>query len=176
MNVYALDGVAPNLPADGEYWIAPNATVLGDVTLRRNASIWFGATIRGDNDPIIIGEASNVQDGAVLHTDAGVPLILGAHVTVGHMAMLHGCQVGDNSLIGIGAIILNGAHIGRNCLVGAGALVTEGKVIADNSLVLGAPARVARTLSDEQAAALKASAEHYVANWRRYRSGLKSVS
>ncbi len=174
MNVYALGASAPNLPEDGEYWIAPTATVIGDVTLKHNASIWFGATVRGDNDPIIIGDNSNVQDGCVLHTDAGVPLTLGANVTVGHMAMLHGCEVGDNSLIGIGAIILNGARIGRNCLIGAGALITEGKVIPDNSVALGAPARVQRSASPEEIAGFAASAAHYVENWRRYRAGLKA--
>jgi carbonic anhydrase/acetyltransferase-like protein (isoleucine patch superfamily) len=141
MNVYDLGAAVPALPADDEYWIAPNAVVLGNVILKKNASIWFGAVVRGDNDPIVIGENSNVQDGSVLHTDVGSPLTIGANVTVGHMVMLHGCAIGDNSLVGIGSIILNGAVIGRNCLIGAGALITEGKVIADNSMVIGAPGR-----------------------------------
>jgi carbonic anhydrase/acetyltransferase-like protein (isoleucine patch superfamily) len=173
MNVYDLGAAAPTLPERDEYWIAPNAVVAGNVILRRNASIWFGATLRGDNDPIVIGENSNVQDGSVLHTDLGSPLTVGANVTIGHMVMLHGCTIGDNSLIGIGSIILNGARIGRNCLVGAGALITEGKVIPDNSMVLGAPGKVVRELGPEQAAAMGASAQHYVANWKRFRAGLK---
>ena len=127
MNVYGLDGVGPTLPGGGEYWIAPTATVIGNVILKSNSSIWFGAVLRGDNDPIIIGENSNIQDNSVLHTDLGSPLTIGANVTVGHKVMMHGCDVGDGSLIGIGAIILNGAKIGRGCLVGAGSLITEGK-------------------------------------------------
>jgi carbonic anhydrase/acetyltransferase-like protein (isoleucine patch superfamily) len=174
MNVFDLDGVAPELPGDDEYWIAPNAVVLGRVILKKNASVWFGATLRGDNDPIVIGDNSNVQDGSVLHTDHGSPLTVGANVTIGHMVMLHGCTIGDNSLIGIGSIVLNGAQIGRNCLIGANSLITEGKVIPDNSMVVGAPGRVVREVSEEQAAILAMSAAHYVHNWRRYRSGLQA--
>jgi carbonic anhydrase/acetyltransferase-like protein (isoleucine patch superfamily) len=174
MNVYDLGDVAPILPPEGEYWIAPNAVVLGSVILKKNASIWFGAVLRGDNDPIIIGENSNVQDGSVLHTDTGSPLTIGANVTVGHKVMLHGCTIGDNSLIGIGSVVLNGAVIGRNCLIGAGALVTEGKVIPDNSMVLGSPGKVVREVSEAQARVMAHGALHYVENWKRYRAGLKA--
>jgi carbonic anhydrase/acetyltransferase-like protein (isoleucine patch superfamily) len=176
MAVYNLGDLAPELPGEGEYWIAPSANVIGRVLLKKNASIWFGATIRGDNEPIIIGEGSNVQDGAVLHTDPGEPLTLGAHVTVGHLVMLHGCTVGDNSLVGIGSIVLNGARIGRNCLIGANSLITEGKEIPDNSLVMGAPAKVVRELTPEQAQRLGGAAANYVANWKRYSAGLRGRS
>ena len=161
-----------DLPAAGEHWIAPNAMVIGRVRLLRNASVWFGATLRGDNEFITIGEGSNVQDGSVFHTDIGTPLTLGSNVTVGHMVMIHGATVGDNSLIGIGAILLNGAKVGRNCIVGAGALITEGKSFPDNSLIVGAPARVVRQVSTEEADLIAASAEHYVQNWRRYAKAL----
>jgi carbonic anhydrase/acetyltransferase-like protein (isoleucine patch superfamily) len=173
MSVYNLGDVAPQLPVDGEYWIAPNAAVMGNVVLRRNASVWWGATLRGDNDPIVIGENSNVQDGSVLHTDTGSPLTIGANVTIGHMVMLHGCTIGDNSLVGIGSIILNGARIGKNCLIGANCLITEGKEIPDNSLVMGAPGKVVREVSPEQVMILTGSAHHYVANWKRYRTDLR---
>ncbi len=168
MTLYRMGDVSVQLPTDGSCWVAHNATVLGRVTLMKDASVWFNAVLRGDNEPIVIGERSNVQDGAVMHTDPGCPLTLGADVTVGHMAMLHGCTVGDNSLIGIGAVVLNRARIGRNCLIGAKALITEGKEIPDNSMVMGAPGKVVRTLSDEEAAGLTMSAQHYVANWKRY--------
>jgi len=172
MSVYNLGNVTPLLPNDDEYWIAPTAAVIGRVILHRNASVWWGATLRGDNDPIVIGENSNVQDGSVLHTDAGWPLTLGANVTVGHMVMLHGCTIGDGSLVGIGSIVLNGAKIGKNCLVGANCLITEGKQIPDNSLVMGAPGKVVREISDQQAMMLAAGAAHYVENWKRYRRDL----
>ncbi|AYV45059.1 gamma carbonic anhydrase family protein [Caulobacter flavus] len=175
MTVYSLGDIAPNLPSEDEYWIAPTASVMGNVVLRQNASVWWGAVLRGDNDPITIGENSNIQDGSVLHTDAGVPLTIGANVTVGHMVMLHGCTIGDGSLIGIGSIILNGAKIGKNCLIGAGALITEGKEIPDNSMVVGAPGKIIREVSEHQAMILQASALHYVENWKRYRAGLKAV-
>ena len=174
MNVYNLGAIGPELPGEDEYWIAPNAVVLGRVILKKNASIWFGATLRGDNDPIVIGENSNVQDGSVLHTDSGSPLTIGANVTVGHMVMLHGCTIGDNSLIGIGSIVLNGARIGRNCLIGANTLITEGKEIPDNSMVMGAPGKVVREISEQQSAMLAGGAAHYVHNWKRYRDGLKA--
>ena len=174
--VYDLGSRRVQLPNEGEYWIAPTASVIGNVVLKRNASVWFGATIRGDNDPIVIGENSNIQEGSVLHTDDGVPLTIGTGVTVGHMAMLHGCTVGDNSLIGIGAVILNGAQIGRNCLVGARALITEGKLIPDNSLVMGAPGRVARVLEPEEIEGLRNSARHYVENWKRFAAEMKARS
>lgn len=173
MGIYRLDDKQPQFPPQGEYWIAPTATVLGDVILQKDASVWFGVVIRGDNDPITIGERSNIQDNSVLHTDEGVPLTIGADVTVGHKAMLHGCTVGDNSLIGIGATVLNRAVIGRNCIIGAHALIPEGKVVPDNSLVVGAPGRVIRELGEAEAGFLKASAEHYVANWKRYATGLR---
>lgn len=168
MAIYALGGVRPQLPAEGDYWVAPNAQVMGNVRLERNASVWFGAVLRGDNELITIGENSNVQDGSVLHTDPGSPLTIGANVTIGHMVMLHGCTIGDGSLVGIGSIILNNTRIGKNCLIGANTLIAEGKEIPDNSMVLGAPGRVIRTLTDEQAAALRLSADHYVQNWKRY--------
>lgn len=175
MSVYNLGDVAPELPGPDEYWIAPNAAVMGNVILKKNASVWFGATIRGDNDPIIIGENSNVQDGSVLHTDTGSPLTIGANVTVGHMVMLHGCSIGDNSLVGIGSIILNGAKIGKNCLIGANVLITEGKEIPDNSLVMGAPGKVVREVSEGQARMLAGGAMHYVANWQRYKRELRAA-
>ena len=170
--VWSLDGIAPELPADGAFWIAPTASVIGRVRLERNASVWWGAVLRGDNDPIMIGPDSNVQDQAMLHTDEGAPLTLGRGVTVGHQATLHGCTVGDHSLIGIGAIILNGAVIGQGCVIGAGALVAEGKTIPDGSLVIGSPGRVVRELGPGALDGLKASAAHYVANWKRYKAGL----
>jgi carbonic anhydrase/acetyltransferase-like protein (isoleucine patch superfamily) len=175
MPVYSLGAVSPQLPAGEEYWIAPNAAVMGNVILKKNASVWWGATLRGDNDPITIGENSNIQDGSVLHTDAGVPLTIGANVTVGHLVMLHGCEIGDNSLVGIGSVILNGAKIGRNCLIGANVLITEGKEIPDNSLVMGAPGKVIREVSEHQAMILVGSAHHYVENWKRYRRDLAEV-
>jgi carbonic anhydrase/acetyltransferase-like protein (isoleucine patch superfamily) len=174
MNVYDLGAATPALPDDGEYWIAPSAVVIGRVILKKNASIWFGAVLRGDNEPITVGENSNVQDGSVLHTDIGRPLTIGANVTVGHMVMLHGCTIGDNSLIGIGAIVLDGAVIGQNCLIGAGALITENKVIPDNSMVLGSPGQVVRQVSERQSEMLAASSARYVVNWKRYRDGFKA--
>jgi len=176
MTVYSLADKKPQLPATGEYWIAPNAVVVGDVTLKPGASVWFGAVVRGDNDPIVIGENTNIQDGSVLHSDPGEPLIIGANVTVGHMAMLHSCEIGDGTLIGIGAVVLGRAKIGKNCLIGANALITEDKVIPDGSLVMGQPGKVVRMLEPGQIAALQASAEHYVQNWKRYAAGLRADS
>ena len=175
MTVYALGALAPQLPSEDEYWIAPTASVMGLVILKKNASIWWGAVVRGDTDSLTIGENSNVQDGSVLHADHGMPLVIGANVTVGHMVMLHGCTIGDNSLVGIGSIILNGAKIGKNCLIGAGALIPEGKEIPDNSLVMGAPGKVVREVGEQQAAVLKASALHYVENWKRFRRELAAL-
>jgi carbonic anhydrase/acetyltransferase-like protein (isoleucine patch superfamily) len=172
MAVYNLGDVAPELPNEDEYWVAPNAAVIGRVVLKKNASVWWGATLRGDNDPIVVGENSNVQDGSVLHTDTGSPLTIGANVTIGHMVMLHGCEIGDNSLVGIGSIVLNGARIGKNCLIGANCLITEGKEIPDNSLVMGAPGKVVREVSEAQARMLVAGSMHYVENWKRYRRTL----
>ena len=175
MAIYALGDVTPVFPETGNYWIAPDAQVMGNIVLKENASVWFGAVLRGDNDPIVIGENSNVQDGAVMHTDIGCPLTLGVNVTVGHQAMLHGCTVGDNSLIGIGATVLNGAKIGRNCLIGAHALVGEGKEIPDNSMVLGMPGKVVRELGEDNEKMMLLSADIYVENWKRFKKTLKEV-
>jgi carbonic anhydrase/acetyltransferase-like protein (isoleucine patch superfamily) len=174
-NVYRLGDAAPDLPPEGEYWIAPNAVILGNVILKKNASVWFGATLRGDNDPITVGENSNIQDGSVLHTDMGSPLTIGDNVTIGHMVMLHGCTIGEGSLIGIGSIILNGAKIGRGCIVGANSLITEGKEIPDGSMVVGSPGKVIRQLDAGASKMLALSAAHYVENWKRYAAGLKPV-
>jgi carbonic anhydrase/acetyltransferase-like protein (isoleucine patch superfamily) len=175
MTVYALGDKKPQLPPQGEYWIAPTAVVLGDVILEAGASIWFGAILRGDTDRLSVGENSNIQDGSVLHADDGVPLTIGRDVTVGHKVMLHGCTIGDNTLIGIGAVVLNGAVIGKNCLIGAGALITEGKVIPDGSLVMGSPGKVVRELSEGQIQAITISAGHYVQNWKRFASQLVEI-
>ena len=176
MTVYSLADKKPCLPAEGEYWIAPSAVVVGDVTLKSGASIWFGAVVRGDNDPIVIGANTNIQDGSVLHSDPGEPLIIGDNVTVGHLAMLHSCEIGDGTLIGIGAVVLSRARVGKHCLIGANALITEGKVIPDGSLVMGQPGKVVKTLDAGQIAALEGSAEHYVQNWKRYAAGLAGHS
>ena len=173
MALYDLGSVSPKLPDDGEYWVAENATVLGNVVLHAEASVWFNAVLRGDNDPITVGARSNIQDGSVLHTDPGCPLTIGEGVTVGHMCMMHGCTVGDNSLIGIGSIVLNGATIGKNCLIGANTLIPERKEIPDGSLVVGSPGKVIRQLSEEQIEGLRASADVYVANWRRFAAELR---
>ena len=175
MTIYALADKKPQLPPEGEYWVAPNATVTGDVILKPGASVWFGAVVRGDNDPITIGRNTNIQDGSVLHSDPGEPLTIGDGATIGHMAMLHSCEIGDNTLVGIGAVILGRAKIGRDCIIGANALITEGKVIPDGSLVVGQPGRVVRQLEPGQIEALKASAAHYVQNWRRYAAGLAAI-
>ena len=175
MTEYALNMSSPSLPEDGEYWIAPNASVIGNVVLKKNASVWFGAVLRGDNEQLIVGENSNVQDNSVLHTDPGVPLVVGANVTIGHMVTVHGATIGDGSLIGIGAILLNGSVIGKNCIIGAGALVTEGKVIPDGSLALGSPARVMRQVTDAERQMLAGSALHYVENWKRFATGLRAL-
>ena len=175
MTAYRLGDREPTLPPDGEYWIAPNAVVAGHVILKKNASVWFGSVLRGDNDPIIIGENSNVQDNSVLHTDVGTPLTIGDNVTIGHMVMLHGCTIGDGALIGIGSIVLNGAKIGRNCLVGAGALITEGKEFPDGSMILGSPAKVARELTPEHAARMGHGALSYVRNWQRFKADLRQT-
>ncbi len=175
MTLYTLDGHAPDLPEDGDFWIAPDANVIGRVLLGSATSIWFGATLRGDNELITIGAGTNVQENTVMHTDMGFPLTIAAGCTIGHKAMLHGCTIGTNSLIGMGATVLNGAVIGDNCLIGAGALVTEGKQIPDGSLVMGAPGKVVRELSDQQIADLRASALHYQENMRRFRDGLRVI-
>jgi carbonic anhydrase/acetyltransferase-like protein (isoleucine patch superfamily) len=176
MTVYALEGISPELPEDGLYWIAPGASVIGKVRLGPMASVWFGAVLRGDNELLDVGENSNVQDGCVLHSDMGAPLVIGSNCTIGHKAILHGCSIGDNSLIGMGATVLNHARIGRNCLIGANALITEGKVVPDNSLVLGAPGKVVRQLDAEAASRLPLSAAGYVRNWQRFATGLRALS
>ncbi len=175
MSTYVLGEARPDLPPAGEYWIAPSATVVGRVRLLKDASVWFGATLRGDNEWITVGEGSNIQDGSVLHTDPGAPLTIGKGVTVGHMVMLHGCEIGDGSLIGIGSIILNRTKIGRNCLIGANTLIAEGKDIPDNSVVMGAPGKVVRQVDEAARAMLKYSAEHYVENWKRYARDMSAV-
>lgn len=172
--IYAIDGKRPTLEGGG-HWIAPDAQVIGDVTLGNEASVWFGTVIRGDVDRIVIGERTNIQDQSALHTDAGIRLSVGNDVTVGHQAMLHGCTIGDGSLVGIGATVLNHAVIGRQSLVGAHALVTEGKQFPDGVLIMGAPAKVVRELSDDERRMLAASAAHYVANARRFRDGLEAL-
>ena len=158
-----------------DFWVAPNAVVIGDVSLKKNASVWFGSVLRGDNDPIILGENSNIQDNSVCHTDDGMPLIIGNNVTVGHKVILHSCTVGDNSLIGMGSTVLNKAKIGNNCLVGANALVTEGKEFPDNSLIVGSPAKVKRELTDMEKKIIELSALHYVENMKRYKKDLLEV-
>lgn len=173
MAIYQLDEHIPNV-ADTA-WVADSAEVIGRVTLGEDVSVWFNAVLRGDSDSLTIGAGSNIQDGSVLHADTGCPLVLGERVTVGHQVMLHGCTVGDESLIGIGAVVLNGARIGRHCIVGAGALVTEGKEFPDGSLIVGVPAKVVRPLSAEQIAGLQASAAHYVHNSQHYAAGLKRI-
>ncbi len=170
--LYALDGKAPELPTDGDYWVAPGAVVVGNVRLGEGASIWFGTVLRGDNELIDIGPGSNVQDLCVFHTDPGMPLTIGANCTIGHRAILHGCTIGDGSLIGMGATVLNGAKIGKGCLVGANALVTEGKEFPDGSLIVGAPAKAVKELDEAARMKLLASAAHYQANARRFRQGL----
>ncbi len=157
-------------------WIADSAQVIGDVYLGHQANVWFGAVIRGDNDRIHIGDYSNVQENSVIHTDAGIKVTIGDYVTIGHLAMLHGCEIGDNSLIGIGAVVLNNVKIGKNCLIGAKALITEGQVIPDNSLVIGAPAKVVKTLTDEQVAMLKMSALHYSERCQKFKTGLTEIA
>jgi len=174
MAIYELDGIAPELPA--EYWVAPDAQVMGRVILGEEVGIWFGAVLRADNEPMRIGARSNIQDGAVLHSDVGAPLTVGEDCTVGHRAILHGCTVGDCSLIGMGATVLNKAKIGRFCIVGANALVTERKEFPDYSLIVGSPAVVVRTFDEAVVAQLKRSAEGYVRNWRRFKAGLKPIS
>lgn len=173
MTLYRLDGSAPELDADT--WVAPDANLIGKVRLEAGASVWFGATLRGDNETILVGAGSNIQDNAVLHTDMGYPLSIAAGCTIGHRAMLHGCIIGENSLIGMGATVLNGARIGRDCLIGAGALITEGKEIPDGMLVMGAPGRVVRALDAAAIAGLRQSALGYQANMRRFRSGLAAL-
>jgi carbonic anhydrase/acetyltransferase-like protein (isoleucine patch superfamily) len=157
----------------GENWIADNASVIGDVILKKDSSVWFGAVIRGDIERITVGEGSNVQDNSVLHTDDGYPLTIGAGVTVGHLVMLHGCTIEDNSLIGIGSTILNGTVIGKNCIIGANSLIAEKKIIPDNSLVMGSPGKIIRQVTPQEIIAIKENAQRYVDNWKRYKTNLK---
>ena len=175
MPIYELDGERPEFPGEGQYWVADSATLIGRVRLKPEASVWFGAVLRGDNEWIELGERSQIQDNATLHTDPGFPLAIGSNCVIGHNVILHGCTVGDNSLIGMGAILLNGARIGKNSLVGAGAVITEGKTFPDNSLIIGAPARVIRTLDDKAAAMIRGGADIYVRRWKQYAKGLKRI-
>lgn len=172
MPIYALDGKAPEFEDRDSNWIAPDASLIGRIIVGRDAGFWFGAVLRGDNEPIVIGAGSNVQEHTVMHTDIGFPLTVGTGCTIGHRAMLHGCTIGDNSLIGMGAIVLNGARIGNNSLVGAGALVTEGKEFPDGSLIVGSPAKVVRQLDVSAISMLRLSAAHYVENGKRFMRGL----
>ena len=174
MPIYSLDGVAPHI-ADSA-WVADSAQVMGDVVLAQDVSVWFGVVIRGDTDAIRIGRGTNIQDASVLHADVGKPLTIGENVTVGHQVMLHGCTIGDGSLIGIGAVVLNGARIGKSCLVGAGSLVTENKEFPDGSMIMGSPAKVVRQLTPEQIQSLDASAQHYIDNACRFRTGLVKLA
>lgn len=175
MPIYSLSGQAPECPEPGQYWIAETAVLIGRVRLKRDASIWFGAVLRGDNEWIDIGERSQVQDNATLHTDPGFPMVIGSNCVIGHNVMLHGCTVGDNSLIGMSATVLNGAKIGNNSLVGAGAVVTEGKSFPDNSLIVGAPARVIRTLDEKAVALIRGGADIYVRRSKDYAANLKRI-
>ena len=175
MPLYALGELVPQTPGPGSFWIAPGAHVIGDVRLGRDVGIWFGAVLRGDKEPLTIGDGSNIQEHVVIHADPGFPVRIGAGVTVGHRAIVHGCTIGDGTLIGMGATVLNGARIGSNCLIGAGALVTEGKDIPDGALVMGSPAKVVRMLGDEGRAGLRRPAEAYVQNWRRFARELRVI-
>jgi carbonic anhydrase/acetyltransferase-like protein (isoleucine patch superfamily) len=175
MPLYALGPLLPECPENAEYWIAPDAHVIGKVKLGENVGIWFGAVLRGDNEIITIGQGSNIQEGAVIHTDPGFPVTIGQDCTIGHRAIVHGCSIGNNTLIGMGATVLNGAKIGNNCLVGANALITEGKEFPDGSLIVGSPARVIRQLDAEAIARLTLSARTYVANWKRFRADLRQI-
>ena len=174
MAIYEVDGITPQVAESA--WVADSAEVMGDVALGEEVSIWFGVVVRGDTSAIRIGNRTNIQDSSVLHSDVGMPLTIGCGVTVGHKAMLHGCTVGDDSLIGIGAVVLNGAKIGKGCLVGAGALVTEGKAFPDGSMIIGSPAKLVRSLTREQLQGLRHSAEHYVANAKRFKASLNKIA
>jgi carbonic anhydrase/acetyltransferase-like protein (isoleucine patch superfamily) len=175
MPIYRLGNNTPTLPDAGRYWVAPDANVIGLVTLGNDVGIWFGATLRGDNEPITVGAGTNIQEGVMVHSDPGFPATIGDGCTIGHHAIVHGCTIGDNSLVGMGATILNGAKIGKNCLVGANALITEGKEFPDNSLIVGSPARVIRSLDDVAIAGLKLSAQKYIGNWKRFSEELHEI-
>jgi carbonic anhydrase/acetyltransferase-like protein (isoleucine patch superfamily) len=176
MPIYSFDGMTPELPEEGHFWVAPGAVVIGRVRLKRDASVWFGAILRGDNDLIEIGERTNVQDGCALHVDPGYPLTIGDDCTIGHSVTLHGCTIGANTLIGMSATILNGTRVGRNCVIGAHAFLPENKVIPDNSVVMGSPGRVVKELDPSKIAGLTKTAQGYVERWQRYRSGLKLIA
>ncbi|CDZ66023.1 Isoleucine patch superfamily enzyme, carbonic anhydrase/acetyltransferase [Neorhizobium galegae bv. orientalis] len=173
MPIYALGEFEPKTPGPDRFWLAPDAIIIGKVELGEDVGIWFGSVLRGDNEPIVVGRGSNIQEGVMIHTDPRYPVTIGENCTIGHHAIIHGCVIGDNSLIGMGATILNGAKIGRNSLVGANALVTEGKEFPDNSLIVGSPAKVMRVLDDEAVEKLKQSAVRYVANWKRFARDLR---
>jgi carbonic anhydrase/acetyltransferase-like protein (isoleucine patch superfamily) len=175
MAIYELDGQGPDLPADGDYFIADTAAVIGKVRLKPGASVWFGAVLRGDNEWIEIGEGSNVQDGSTCHTDLGFPMVIGKNCTVGHNVILHGCTIEEGALIGMGSIVMNGAKIGRNSIVGAGSVITEGKEFPERSLIIGSPARVIRTLDDAQVQKMGGAARSYIANGPRFKKGLKRI-
>jgi carbonic anhydrase/acetyltransferase-like protein (isoleucine patch superfamily) len=175
MPIYALGEFQPKLPAADRFWIAPDANLIGKVELGEDVGIWFGVTLRGDNERITVGARSNIQEGVMVHTDPAYPVVIGSDCTIGHHAIVHGCIIGDNSLVGMGATILNGARIGRNCLVGANALVTEGKDFPDNSLIVGSPAKAIRTLDDDAVERLRQSAARYVENWKRFSRDLRAL-
>jgi carbonic anhydrase/acetyltransferase-like protein (isoleucine patch superfamily) len=175
MPLYALGEFEPNTPGADHFWVAPDANVIGKVTIGEDVGIWFGSTLRGDNEPIVIGAGSNIQEGVMIHTDPRFPVTIGENCTIGHHAIIHGCVIGENSLVGMGATILNGAKIGKNCLIGANALVTEGKEFPDNSLIVGSPAKVIRTLDADAVEKLKQSAVRYVANWKRFATDLREL-
>ena len=175
MTLYAVNGISPTLPDDGDFWIAPDANVIGNVTICSGASIWFGCTLRGDNEPIVVGQGSNVQENCVLHTDMGFPLVIGVNCTIGHKAMLHGCTICNDALVGMGATVLNGAVVGGGALVGAGAVVTEGKTVPPGMLAIGAPAKPVRALGDADQAMIKAGANHYMQRMREFRDSLVAL-
>ena len=175
MALYKIDGEGPELPASGNCWVAESAEVMGRVVLKENASVWYGCVLRGDNDPIIIGENTNIQDLTVIHTDIGAPVTIGANVTVGHRVILHGCEIGDDTLIGMGSTILNRVKIGKNCIIGANALISEGKAIPHTSLVMGAPGKVVKEVSAPQIQMIRMSALHYVENWQKHAAQVKKI-
>jgi len=175
MPVYRLGAHRPSLPDEGQYWIAPDAHVIGRVTLGRNVGVWFGAVLRGDNEPVTVGDGTNIQEGVMLHVDPGFPVTIGQGCTIGHHAIVHGCTLGENVLVGMGATILNGATVGNNCLIGANALITEGKVFPEGSLIVGSPAKVVRQLDEAAIARLRQSSENYIRNWQRFAAELEKI-
>ena len=175
MPIYELEGQMPEFPGDGQYWVADTAVLIGRVRLKSEASVWFGAVLRGDNEWIELGERSQIQDNATLHTDPGFPMVIGSNCVIGHNVILHGCTIGDNSLIGMGAIMMNGVKIGKNSLVGAGSVVPEGKTFPDNSLIVGSPAKAIRSIDEKLTAMIRGGADIYVRRWKQYAKGLKRV-